>query len=212
MSKLATIEASTAMEKANMVMEDVFEEHNGVYGGKWHIFSSEGFDLPEGLEYLKNSCEGDEDNWIYRYVPTIAVERIPLKTVIEKLNEIMSERGESIALELSQCSEKGDFSYNNYNLLNHCNKIKIQGSILTFKNLEDIIMGISIGECHIDLSENVFQYTEKDWKLVDNIKNFFEGADSSVDNIKTFKMENCNFTESEREILKTKLRCCGIHI
>ena len=212
MSGLATIESSTAMEKAKMMTEDVVEEHNGVYGGKWHIFSPEGFDLPEGLEYLKNSCEGDEDNWIYRYVPTIVVERIPLKTVIENLDEIMSEHGESIALELSQCSEKGDFSYNNYNLLNHCNKIKIKGSILTFKNLVDIIMGISIGECYIALSENVFQYTEQDWKLIDNIKNFFEDADSSVDNIKTFKMENCNFTASERETLKTKLRCCGIQV
>ena len=67
-----------------------------------------------------------------------------LKTVIETLDEIISQRGESLELELSQCYEKGDFNYNNYNLLNHCNKIKILGSILSFKNLEDIIMGISI--------------------------------------------------------------------
>ena len=30
-----------------MIDEDVVEEHNGVYGGKWHIVSHEGFDLPE---------------------------------------------------------------------------------------------------------------------------------------------------------------------
>ena len=47
------------MEDTKMISEDVIEERNGVYGGKWHIVSPEGFDLPEGLEYLKNSWEGD---------------------------------------------------------------------------------------------------------------------------------------------------------
>ena len=36
-----------------MVVEDVVEEYNGVYCGKWHIISPEGFDLPEGLKYLR---------------------------------------------------------------------------------------------------------------------------------------------------------------
>ena len=40
-----------------MVTEDVIEEHNGVCGGKWHIVCPEGFDLPEGLEYLKNKAD-----------------------------------------------------------------------------------------------------------------------------------------------------------
>ena len=49
------------MEDTKMIAEDVVEEHNGVYGGKWHIVSLEGFELPEGLEYLKNSWEGSLD-------------------------------------------------------------------------------------------------------------------------------------------------------
>ena len=32
---------------------NILEEHNGVYDEKWHIISSEGFLLPEGLEYVK---------------------------------------------------------------------------------------------------------------------------------------------------------------
>ena len=36
----------TATENAKMVTEDVVEEHNDVYGGKWHIISPKGFDLP----------------------------------------------------------------------------------------------------------------------------------------------------------------------
>ena len=41
------------MQDTEMIAEDIVEEHNGVYDGKWHIVSPEGFDLPEGLEYLK---------------------------------------------------------------------------------------------------------------------------------------------------------------
>jgi hypothetical protein len=38
-----------------MSSEDDVEEYNGVYGDKWHIVSQKGFDLPEGLEYLRKS-------------------------------------------------------------------------------------------------------------------------------------------------------------
>ena len=47
------------MENTKMIAEDVVEEHNGVYNGKWHIVSPQGFDLPEGLEYLKDA-QNDE--------------------------------------------------------------------------------------------------------------------------------------------------------
>lgn len=47
-----------------MIAEDVIEEHNGVYDGKWHIVSVEGSDLPEGLEYLKNSWEGSWERYM----------------------------------------------------------------------------------------------------------------------------------------------------
>ena len=73
------------MEDAKMVMEDVVEEHNGVYGGKWHIVSPEGFDLPEGQEYLKNSWEGSWDGHctyrkerIHKYDACMKVSNVPL--------------------------------------------------------------------------------------------------------------------------------------
>ena len=47
------------MENTKMIAENVVEEHNGVYNGKWHIVSPQGFDLPEGLEYLKDA-QNDE--------------------------------------------------------------------------------------------------------------------------------------------------------
>ena len=43
-----------------MIVEDIIEERNGVYDSKWHIVSSEGFDLPEGLEYLKRGWGHDQ--------------------------------------------------------------------------------------------------------------------------------------------------------
>ena len=45
------------MADNKIIEEDIVEEHNGVYGSKWHIVSTEGFDLPEGLEYLKNKAD-----------------------------------------------------------------------------------------------------------------------------------------------------------
>ena len=36
-----------------MILEAAIPEHNGVYNGKWHITSLEGFNLKEGIEYLK---------------------------------------------------------------------------------------------------------------------------------------------------------------
>ena len=51
------IGGSGALEDIKMITDDVIKDHNGVYGGKWNIVTNEGFDLPEGMEYLKNSWE-----------------------------------------------------------------------------------------------------------------------------------------------------------
>ena len=37
--EMITIGTGRAMENSKMVKEDVVEEHNGVYGGKWYIVS-----------------------------------------------------------------------------------------------------------------------------------------------------------------------------
>ncbi len=58
-----------------MISVDFVEEHNGVYCGKWHIVSPEGFDIPEGLEYLKSSWEKELKN----YKENIVVKNIPLR-------------------------------------------------------------------------------------------------------------------------------------
>ena len=79
-----------------MVAEDVVEEHNGVYDDKWHIASPEGFDLPEGLEYLKNSWEGSWDDHctgrkerIHKYDASIKVRNVPLGDTFKKVHYVL---------------------------------------------------------------------------------------------------------------------------
>ena len=55
-----------AIENKKMIAAEVLEEYNGVYSGKWHIVSPEGFDLPERLEYLKNSWEGSIEDETFK--------------------------------------------------------------------------------------------------------------------------------------------------
>ncbi len=52
-----------------MTTEGVVEEHNGVYGGKWNIVSSEGFDLPAGREFLKGGWVHDKKGKTCIYIP-----------------------------------------------------------------------------------------------------------------------------------------------
>ena len=89
MSGLATIESSTAMEKAKMMTEDVVEEHNGVYGGKWHIVSLEGFDLPEGLEYLKKADKSILGGVLWAYVPIIRISNLLLDEAFKNLEKLV---------------------------------------------------------------------------------------------------------------------------
>ena len=73
------------MENTKMISEDVAEEHNGVYSGKWHIISPEGFNLPEGLDYLKNSWEKE----LQKYKANILVKNIPLNITFEEIYSLL---------------------------------------------------------------------------------------------------------------------------
>ena len=94
-----------------MIEEDVIEKHNGVYGGKSHIFFLKGFDLTEGLEYLKNSLEGSWDNCrrakkegILRYVASIKVSNVSLKNAFEWLACVLNKFKAFVTdLEIENC-------------------------------------------------------------------------------------------------------------
>ena len=73
-----------------MSSEDDVEEYNWVYGDKGHIVSPEGFDLPKGLEYLRNSLEGsiEEETFknkerIFKYNAKMKISYIDLKLALK---------------------------------------------------------------------------------------------------------------------------------
>ena len=70
--------------------EDAIEEHNGVYGNKWHITTQEGFDLPEGLEYFKNCFKIMNYGKNFIYIPTVVISNMELKS-ISKLKKVASD-------------------------------------------------------------------------------------------------------------------------
>ena len=91
-----------------MVDEDVVEEHNGVYGAKWHIVSPEGFDLPEGLEYLKDA-QNEEI--------TVHGSKMEVDEFVKGVRNIMGESNVEVNVEITDCSRTNihdtfqDFEY-----------------------------------------------------------------------------------------------------
>ena len=166
------IKDSSAMEDTRMIEEDVIEEHNGVYGGKWHIVSTEGFELPEGLEYLKNSWEGSLDleyergkSRTHKYVASIKVSGIPLKNTFEGLAYILGKfEAYDTNLELKNCigNSKDVRSTCLDKITYYARSFSVHGCQLTFKELASIMYRaftmseIFVKSTSYNLSENFF--------------------------------------------------------
>ena len=201
---LATIGTGTAIENSKTVKEDVVEEHNGVYGGKWHIVSPEGFELSEGLEYLKNSWEGDKDFGNYRYLPTLRVSGLPLDMAIEKLNDIFGLRNEILRLEMFNCTEANtEFRFRGVAVRKSV-ELKIHNCVLAFNILRDIVLEVFHENTIIDLSGNLFKKCKNDDSYLKELKHISEKNWHSM--IKELNMMNCNFSDEEKNLLKTKLK------
>ena len=87
-----------SMKEDKIIEENNVEKYNGVYGDKWHIVSPEGFELPEGLEYLKNSWEGtieDEtfcgEERIFKYNAKIKISHVELKLALKKVSFLLAQ-------------------------------------------------------------------------------------------------------------------------
>jgi len=151
-----------ALENANVVIA----EHNGVYGGKWHIVSPEGFDLPEGLEYLKNSWEGSIEERIsfnrkeiFKYSAKIKVCHIDLYTSLKRVSSLLKDAWSYRAeVEFKDCPRKCTSLQIPYlRMFPFVDKLKISGCTLTYTDLQDI-MRCSIGmNREFYLSENIFE-------------------------------------------------------
>ena len=195
-----------------MVEDDVVEEHNGVYSGKWHIVSPEGFDLPEGLDYLKNSWEGNNSmtakygvKRIHKYDANIKVSNIQLGDAFERLAYFLRKfRTYETNLEIEDCIG---------NLNNFCldkiyyfmKDLIIHGCQLTFRELASIMAEAYATSSTPDmsitynLSDNIF--TDRDPDQWNRIKHFLALIKDSKTPFKLFDLRGCNFSEFERKEL-----------
>ena len=174
-------------------MEDEINEYNGVYNGKWHIISPEGFDLPEGKEYIKNKI--DEEI-------VIIGNKIDLDEFVNGVKNIMNETLIEINVEIINCPRKnfGD-TFRNFEYLD----LTIHGCLLTFKDIKDIVES-SRDECvhYLDLSGNTFDNGHKDWNLIKYIKKVL--SRNRIDpSIRKSNLKDCNFNAEEKNKLKEEL-------
>lgn len=208
------IEGSNAMEDIKMIAEDVIEEQNGVYGGKWHIVSPEGFYLPEGLEYLKNSWEGSVEERItfnrkeiFKYNAKIKVCHIDLHTSLKQVSSLLADTWSYCAdVEFKDCPRKCTSLEIPYlRMFPFVDKLKISECTLTYADLRDI-MHSSIGtnrECY--LSENIFKDAgcAESVRCIEQQINIMKSIQESYN---VLDLRNCNFSEEEKKMLKKKLR------
>ena len=197
-----------------MNIEDGIEEHNGVYDGKWHIISPEGFDLPEGLEYLKNSWEGSVEERIsfnrkeiFKYSAKIKICHIDLYTSLKKVSSLLKEAWIYCAeVEFKDCPRKCTPLQIPYlRMFPFVSKLKISGCVLTYSDLQDI-MHCSIGtnrECY--LSENTFEDggCEESARCIEQQIDILKSIQESYE---VLDLRNCNFSETEKKMLKKKLK------
>ena len=205
---LITIGTGTAMENAKMVTEDVVEEHNGVYGGKWHIVSPEGFDLPEGLEYLKNSWEGNNQ----KYKANIVVKNLPLKFALEELYLMMykAERWKCV-VEISDDGERGaEPNFYRMGITGFLDEFIIHRCHITFEDIRGMFFrGIPNGICY-HFSDNTF--VTKDFHIIEELGRYFATGELDKDCIALLDLRRCNFSAGEKDILREKLRHCNLMI
>ena len=181
------------MEKAKMVDEDVVEEHNGVYGAIWHIVSQEGFDLPEGLEYLKDA-QNEEI--------TVHGSKMEVDEFVKGVRNIMGESNVEVNVEITDCSRTNihdtfrDFEYLD---------LTIQGCRLTFNDLKSIIASARDACTHyLDLSKNVFEFSYRDLELIKHIGHAV-GRNRIDPSVRKLNLKDCNFDDTKKAALVAEL-------
>ena len=163
-----------------MIAEDVIEEHNGVYNGKWHIVSPEGFYLPEGMEYLKNANKSILDGVLWEYIPVIRISGQHLDESFQNLEKLVK-RYEYIKgvpdissdLEIVNCSRgEGRLNPDFGDVMTFgVNDLKVHGCRLMLRDLGDVINALRSDFIYevIEFSGNTFIASKKDWEELDNI-------------------------------------------
>ena len=205
------------MEEMKIVTEDVIEEHNGVYGGKWHIVSLEGFDLPEGLDYLKNSWQGSiwglrmyGEKRLRKYTATMLISNVQLDEVIKRVTYLLDEFG-AFDTDVEIINSPGETN-NSFipKFLRNIRNLTMHGCVLTFEDLSEIMTGPSKRGNEYSLSQNIFQ--NKDWECIYDIKDFFDRNPQYRGLFKSFDLRCCNFSNEEKKSLREAFRHLSVMI
>ena len=200
---LATIGTGAATEDTKMIAEDVVEEHNGVYGGKWHIVSPEGFDLPEGLEYLKNSWDDQDigkNRRTHKYIASIKISNVSLMKAIDDIYHVLNEfEAYDTDLEIQNCS--GSMKYPGINFVfYYLRNFSMHGVTLTLDYLSYIVGRCSMQANIYDLSGNIF--VEKNFSSWNNLREELNIVKNSEKTFGFFDLRDCNFSVLEKEELR----------
>ena len=196
-----------------MLQEDFIEKHNGVYNGKWYIVSPEGFDLKEGLEYLKNSWEGsiEEETFynkerIFKYNAKIKVSNIDLKLALKKVSSLLVQvYAYDTDVEFVDCPRKQvPLEISRLRIFPFIREFKLTGCILTYEDLYDIIRCCS-GKSKLCLSGNTF-INKPGEKSIEQIEKYIDIGKNVQESFNYFDLRNCNFSQEEKELLRKKLK------
>ncbi len=183
------------MQDTEMIAEDIVEEHNGVYDGKWHIVSPEGFDLPEGLEYLKGG---------YVEQPLIKISKMSLSnalsTFCEWINRQKSEQYYRGDLEIVNCRKREMILKPGFYdvMATGISRLSVHGCNITLKDVWDVLQ-VSDGDIHvIDFSGNFFESNEENWSFLTKIKM----SEGFWGRIYVLDLSNSNLDNYEKEAIK----------
>ena len=186
-----------------MIVEDIIEERNGVYDSKWHIVSSEGFDLPEGLEYLKRGWGHDQKGITCIYIPFIKVSCIPLDVALLKVCGVIEIFNVGVNIKFERCTGKSKDGQFGKLMGMKLFDLTIHECNLTFRDIREMLDPSNSNLVHgIDLSGNVFDECDKNWNILDEISQFGTVGDPPVDEL---NLTNCGFSATEKKLLEQKL-------
>ena len=197
------------MADNKIIEEDIVEEHNGVYGSKWHIVSTEGFDLPEGLKYLKNSWEGSVENRalhgvkrIQKYKASMRISNVRLDEALKKVTYLLGKFFVyDTDVEIINCPGGANKGFADQKFSRHIGNFILHGCVLKFEDLSHIMILACVGGSskEYSLTKNIF--VNKDWTFIDEIKGFFDRNPEYRD-LLSFDLRDCNFSNEDKKLLK----------
>lgn len=203
------------MEDTKVIAEDVVEEHNGVYGRKWHIISPEGFDLPEGLEYLRGNASDSfyEARSDIEIKAMVVLNNIEIECALKEMLRLLYKNcAYGISLTFKNCYStemESCFNFQRVNQLSfHVKELILNRVNITFEELGVLLTVTHYEELCYTFFDVVFE--KKDWKFLDKVKEFYNSCSERP--FKFCKFQKCNFTEAEISKLKLVLGDCSLSV